>query len=89
MEDLLRALTKHMIEIVGAQRACVVLFDEAQRLVLGAKSSWAPSLSEKVALSDLSQTVIQKVRTTRQAVSLSPMADADNTTSAEGPPPRN
>ena len=82
LERLLSKLTQHMIEIVGAQRACVVLVDEAHSLALGA-SSWAAPGADRVELSDLSHTVIEKVRATRRPVSLSPTSDAQDSTTAQ------
>ena len=67
LKQLLDGLTGHMTEIMGAQRACVVLVDESHSFALGA-SSWAASAGEQVRLSDLSHTVIEKVRPTRRPV---------------------
>ncbi len=83
LKQLLDGLTGHMTEIMGAQRACVVLVDESQSLALGA-SSWAASAGEQVSLSDLSHTVIEKVRSTRRPVNLSPASDGLDSSSVQG-----
>jgi signal transduction histidine kinase/CheY-like chemotaxis protein len=60
LSSLLESITRHSIEIIGAQRACVVLVDEGAVLKLRVSSSALRGQSQ-LDVSELSHTVIRRV----------------------------
>ncbi len=82
-DELFSAITRHIIEITGAQRACVIVIGESGELAVKA-GCWASFPDKPILLSELSQTVVRKVRERPQALRWSPVPVTDDTDPVQG-----
>ncbi|MHC5012619.1 MAG: ATP-binding protein, partial [Planctomycetota bacterium] len=74
LESLLESMTRHTIEITGAQRACVVLLEEDSGLQIRVSTS-ASDQQQRVDIRDLSHTVIRRVIVSKKPLLLHDIFD--------------
>jgi signal transduction histidine kinase/ActR/RegA family two-component response regulator len=74
LDDLLQAMTRHTVEITGAERACVVLVESEREGRMRLATS-ATSAEAAVDLEELSGTVIQRVLASREPLLLHDVFD--------------